>query len=198
MIGTLNDQQQQFVEIIRNNVKRMSAQISDLSDISRIESNRMKLEIEDGVQLPDAIKEAIGVLQDEIDRFEHKLAIQHAPDLPAVRADVQRLEQVLTILLTNAVRYTPTGGSITIRAYKQGAQVCCAIADTGVGMSPDELDKLFTKFWRADNRHVREQPGTGLELVIARNLIALHGGTLNAQSKKDEGSTFTFCLPASR
>lgn len=198
MIGTLSDQQQQFVEIIRSNVRRMSAQLSDLSDISRLESNRLKLDIEDGVKLPDVIDSAVSALQVEIERFEHKLKQESAPNLPTVRADAQRLGQVVAILLTNAVRYTPTGGSITIKSYRQGARVCCAVSDTGVGMTPDEMDNLFTKFWRADNRHVREQPGTGLELVIARSLIAMHGGTLQVTSKKDEGSTFTFCLPASR
>src|SRR5574341_335876 len=161
LMGQLNDQQKGFLEIIQSNVARMSILISDLSDISRIESGRLNLEIEDNVSLREVLDTLMPSLQQEIEKREQTVKIDIPASVPPLRADPQRVAQILINLISNAYKYTPNGGTITIKARKNGGLVRCEVSDSGVGMTPDELGKLFVKFWRSDNPHVREQPGTG-------------------------------------
>jgi signal transduction histidine kinase len=197
LMGQLSEQQKSFLTIIRNNVERMSILVSDLSDIARIESGRLKLEIVEGVRLAQVVNELLPSMQAEIEQREHTVTIDIPANLPAVSADSQRLAQILINLISNAYKYTPNGGTITIRAQQDDRQVHCEVVDTGVGMTPEEMGRLFTKFWRADDPHVREQPGTGLGLTIAKNLIELQGGQLAVNSQKGLGTTFSFTLPMS-
>ncbi|MBN1310874.1 MAG: GAF domain-containing protein [Anaerolineae bacterium] len=197
MMGQLSEQQKSFLSIIRNNIDRMTVLVSDLSDISRIESGRLKLEIEDNVNLEHVVSELLPSMRSEIDQRRHNVKIDIPRNLPAVRTDPQRLTQILVNLISNAYKYTPNGGKIIVRARKESDQVRCEVTDTGVGMTSEEVGKLFTKFWRADDPHVREQPGTGLGLTIAKNLIELQGGELAVKSQKGSGTTFSFTLPLS-
>lgn len=195
MMDSLDEQQHGFVKVIRDNVTRMSILVSDLSDVSRIESGRLKLTIEDNVEIAKVVEQTISPLQGQIEARSHTLVIEVADDLPLVRADPERLVQVLTNLVSNAYKYTPDGGQITVRSWREGDFVCCAVIDTGVGMGPEELEKLFTKFWRADDPHVRDQPGTGLGLTIAKNLVELQGGEMTVTSERGKGTTFAFTVP---
>jgi signal transduction histidine kinase len=197
MMGQLSEQQRSFLSIIRNNVDRMTILVSDLSDISRIESGRIKLEIEDSVKLAQVVGELLPSMRGEIDQRRHTVKVDIPRNLPTVCADPQRLTQILTNLISNAYKYTPNGGKITVRAKRDGDRVRCDIVDTGVGMTSEEVAKLFIKFWRADDPHVREQPGTGLGLAIAKNLVELQGGQLTVESRKGSGTTFSFTLPVS-
>jgi signal transduction histidine kinase len=198
MSGNINDQQTRFLDIIMTNVERMNVLVSDLSDVSRIESGRLKLEIDTDINLKEVVEKVVPSMQNEIERREHKVKIDMSDKLPPVKADPQRLAQILTNLVSNAYKYTPNGGTITIKAKKQQDMVRCEVSDSGVGMTQEELARLFTKFWRADNAHVREQPGTGLGLTITKNLVELQGGELDVHSEKGSGTTFGFTLPASK
>jgi len=102
---------------------------------------------------------------------------------------------VLINLLSNASKYTPEGGNISVRAWMNGRYVNCAVCDTGIGMSGEDLARLFTKFFRSENPAVREAPGTGLGLCIVKSLVEMQGGELDVQSKLGEGSTFRFTIP---
>ncbi len=195
MIGQLSEQQKSFLNIIRNNVDRMGVLISDLSDISRIESNRLKLEIEDNVNVRQVLDQVLPAMQAEIDKREHRIIIDIPPDLPPVHVDPKRLEQIFNNLISNAYKYTPNGGTITIRASESEEAVLCEVSDTGLGMTPEELGHLFTKFWRSEDVQVREQPGTGLGLAVTKNLIELQGGKISVQSTKGVGTTFSFTMP---
>ncbi len=197
MMGGLTEQQEGFIEIIRNNVGRMSKLTSDLSDISRIETGRLNLEIEEGVDLRQVLDELLTEMKAEIEAREHSLVRDIPSRLPKVRVDPSRLGQVLTNLISNATKYTTNGGTITIRARKTGDLVRCEVADTGVGMTAEELENLFVKFWRSDNAFIREQVGTGLGLAIAKNLVELQGGQMTVESKKGEGTTIAFTMPIS-
>jgi signal transduction histidine kinase len=198
MVGPLNEQQKNFLEIVHSNVIRMSNLVSDLSDISRIESGRLKIEIAEKVNMAQAIDEVLTAVRGEIDKRGHQLKTEIPADLPTVRVDPQRLNQIITNLVSNAYKYTPDGGMITVRVKASRSFVRCEIIDTGVGMSKEEMDKLFTKFWRSEDRHVREQTGTGLGLTIAKSLVEMQGGEMTATSEKGKGTTFTFTLPVSR
>jgi signal transduction histidine kinase len=197
LMGQVSEQQKSFLTIIRNNVERMSVLVSDLSDIARIESGRLKLEVVEGVRLAQVVNDLLPSMRAEIDQRQHSVQLDIPADLPTVYADPQRLTQILTNLISNAYKYTPDGGTITVRSRQDGDVVQCDVADTGVGMTSEDLGKLFTKFWRADDAHVREQPGTGLGLTIAKNLIELQGGQLAVASQKGLGTTFSFTLPMS-
>lgn len=192
--GTLNEQQHSFVQTIKNNVQRMVVLVSDLSDISRIESGQLHVDVKD-INLHDVFEEAKQGVMQQVEEREHHFTETLPPDLPPVRGDRSRVVQVLVNLLSNAYKYTPNGGTIGLQAERQGNQVRVSVSDTGVGLTPEQIAKLGTKFWRADNAHVTSQPGTGLGLAITQNLLTLMGGSLDVQSTPGQGSTFMVTLP---
>lgn len=122
------------------------------------------------------------------------LSLEMAPTLPLVEADRDRIVQVMGNLLSNAFRYVPQGGQLTVRAMEQRQKVIVAVADDGPGIPPEDLPHLFERFWRGDRARQRATGGSGLGLTIARSLIEAHGGSIWVESGK-EGSTFTFALP---
>jgi signal transduction histidine kinase len=195
MAGPINDRQTQFVGTIKSSVNKMKLLVSDLSDISRIESGNLRVDPKE-VSVPDAIKSAIEGTITEIEKRQHKLVTEIDPDLPAVKADPDRLTQILLNLMSNAYKYSPDGGTITVQAHRHDGEVAISVADTGVGMTPEQLAKLGTKFWRADNG--LQQAGTGLGFAITRNLIDLMHGSLHIESEPGHGSTFTVSLPVMR
>jgi len=192
MAGAVNDRQMQFIMTIKNAVNRMKVLVSDLSDISRIESGNLRIQ-PTNVSVIEAINSAVESTATEISNRQHKLTTEIEPNLPQVKADKDRLAQVMLNLISNAYKYTPNGGTITVKARKQDNEVVISVSDSGVGMTPEQLAKLGTKFWRADNN--LQQPGTGLGFAITRNLIELMQGKLTIQSEPGKGSTFTFILP---
>jgi signal transduction histidine kinase len=192
MAGPVNERQTQFIGTIRNAVNRMKVLVSDLNDISRIESGNLRVNFQD-VSVIDAVNATAEGTLAEIEKRQHKLVVEVEPNLPPVRADKDRLAQVLLNLLSNAYKYTPDGGTIQLRAARQNNEVTISVIDSGVGMTPEQLAKLGTKFWRADNG--LNQAGTGLGFAITRNLIELMHGKLDIQSEPGKGSRFTFTLP---
>jgi signal transduction histidine kinase len=192
-VGPVTDQQGKFLETIKNNVQRMTVLVSDLNDISRIESGQLHIELGE-VDLKTAIAEAKDGVMRQIEERGHEFVEQVDSSLPAVYGDRSRVIQVLVNLLSNAYKYTPNGGTIRLAARREGDQVSVSVTDTGVGMTPEQLHKLGTKFWRAHNDRVINQPGTGLGLAITQNLITLMGGALDVRSTPDQGSTFTVRL----
>jgi signal transduction histidine kinase len=194
MVGHLNVQQMQFVRIINSNVTRMQILVSDLQDISRIETGKMRIEVMP-VPFGSALENALEVTQGQIEARAQKLRVEVDAGLPKVRADPTRLTQVLINLLSNANKYTPEEGHIHVRAWTNGRYVHCAVADDGIGMSPEDQARLFTKFFRSENAAIREMPGTGLGLCIVKSLVELQGGEIAVESALGEGSTFTFTVP---
>ncbi len=196
--GPLNAQQKQFLQVVRSNVGRMDRLVRDLLDVSRIESGRLRLEM--GSVVPEEIvSEAVQAYQQAIAAKGQKLNVEIEPELPTVLGDRGRLIQVMTNLVSNANKYTPAGGTITLRVgrwYNEGREyVRWSVQDTGVGMTPEEQKKLFTKYFRATNNAVRSEKGTGLGLVITRSIIEMHGGQIWVESEYQKGSTFSFTVP---
>ncbi|NLS76532.1 MAG: GAF domain-containing sensor histidine kinase [Chloroflexi bacterium] len=199
MAGEMAEPQRKFLSIVKANADRLGALISDLLEVSRLEAGRTRLNLT-LVPLGELVQQAIAALQGQI--AAKKLGCEIAiPDaLPPVRGDRVRLAQIMAILLGNACRYTPEGGNIRIAAVlcrkEQGAScVQVDIADTGIGIAPEEQPKVFQRFFRADHPLVREQPGAGLGLCIARGLVELHGGRIWFRSEPEQGTTFSFTLP---
>jgi signal transduction histidine kinase len=123
------------------------------------------------------------------------LAVQLAQQLPGITIDSHRIEQVLTNLLANALRHTPSQGIVTIRAEVDGRRLLISVADTGPGIPPKDIPHLFDRFWRGDKSRARDRGGAGLGLAIARQLVDTHGGTIWVSSDQNTGATFHIALP---
>jgi signal transduction histidine kinase len=193
--GDLTKEQRDFLRTVRSNSDRLLALINGLLDLARVESGRIELE-RSAVELEPLVQSVARSLRPLISAKQQQLALELAGNLPPVWADADRLTQILTNLISNAHKYTPTGGSIRVKAREQGSQVWIDVSDTGVGLLPEEQDQLFTRFFRARNRATRQVSGTGLGLAITRSLIELHGGDITVESRPGQGSTFSFYLPA--
>ncbi|RMG95267.1 MAG: GAF domain-containing protein [Chloroflexi bacterium] len=197
MTGPLTDQQKEFLEVVRRNLVRMGDLIRDLSDINRIESGRMKFE-NSVFDLQDVVEDVVMTLRERIESRQQSLHLEIPESLPKLYADPKRVGQVLSNLVSNAHKYTPDGGSITIRAWANGEYMHVAVADTGIGISEENQAKLFTQFFRAEDRAVREQAGWGLGLSIVKKIVEAQGGEISFTSKLGEGSTFTFTVPLAK
>jgi signal transduction histidine kinase len=194
MAGPVTDQQVNFIETIRNNVERMSTLVSDLSHISRIETGRLKLDLA-YFPLPSYIDEVLKTLRHKIEEKNQTLELYVTDDLPEVYADPNRFVQVLTNLLSNAWKYSPDGGWITVIARPAGGSVRLEVRDTGIGISEEDQEKLFSQFFRSEDPAVREEQGWGLGLNVTKRLVELMGGKIGVRSELGKGSTFWFTLP---
>lgn len=194
LAGDLTETQHSFLEVIRSNVNRMDTMVQELLEISRIEAGRLRLEIGQ-VALREAVEEAVRVIRQEIAAKRQRLEVEIAEPLPPVKADRNRVVQILTNLLSNAYKYTPEEGHIRVTVQPNGGFVVCSVSDTGIGIAPEEQERLFTKFFRSQHPAVRNVPGTGLGLVITKSLVELQGGQIWVESEPGKGSTFTFTLP---
>jgi signal transduction histidine kinase/PAS domain-containing protein len=192
--GGLTERQQEFMGRIKATVQRMAMLVSDLSDISRIESGHFFMN-KTHVKIPDLIQAVKDNTLTEIQARKHTLIEQVTADLPEMWVDYYRLLQVLTNLVSNAYKYTPDGGTITLRVQPLGDRIEFSLADTGIGLSPESIKKLGTKFWRAEDDYTRSQPGTGLGFAITSSLVEQMGGKIVIESEVGKGSTFTFSLP---
>lgn len=197
MATQLTDQQKQFVTVVQRNLGRMSALISDLSDINRIESGRMKFEIKTCL-LQDIVEDVTENVGKSIDGRQQTLTVEVPADLPQISADPGRINQILTNLLTNANKYTPDNGHITLHVSHDDQFAHVSIRDNGLGISEENQAKLFTQFFRAEDKAVRDQAGWGLGLSIVKKMVEAQGGQITFQSQLGVGSTFTFTIPLAK
>jgi signal transduction histidine kinase len=193
VVGPLTQQQAEFVSTILSNAERMGVLVSDLQDISRIETGQIRLKIEP-VRLVEALEDGLEATRAQIEARAQRLMVEVSQDL-MVHADPARLTQVLINLLSNACKYTPQRGRIRVRAWLKDGCVHCAVSDTGVGISLEDQARLFTKFFRSDDPAVRNMPGTGLGLCIVKSLVELQGGEIEMESLPGKGTTVTFTVP---
>lgn len=192
--ANLDARQVEYLSRIRNTEQRMEVLVSDLADISRIESGHFLMK-ELRVPVADIVRALKDTTLLQIEERGHTLVEQIEPDLPAMWVDYYRLLQVLTNLLTNACKYTPDGGTITLGVTRQGRRIHFCVADTGIGMSKEDLARLGTKFWRAEDSFTRSQPGTGLGFAITRALVEQMGSAIAVTSAVGVGSAFAFDVP---
>jgi len=192
--GQLNDNQTNFLTTIRKNVDRMATLVSDLADISRIESGNMRLEPRE-VPVWDVIDEIVALTRTQVTDKEQTVVVNIPEELPKSWCDRNRLAQILTNLISNANKYTPARGTITVEAIQVDKMIQISVIDNGLGMTQEDQDKLFSKFFRSADDKVREAPGTGLGLSITKNLIELQGGKVWFESEYRKGTTFHFTVP---
>ena len=196
-VGPLNENQNNFLNTIRNNVNRMATLVSDLSDISRIESGNLRLEPRE-VPVWDVIDEVVTLTRTQVTQKNQTVTVDIPEELPKAWCDRNRLAQILTNLISNANKYTPEGGAIIVHATRNANLIQIQVEDNGLGMTPEDQQKLFSKFFRSTDELVREAPGTGLGLSITKNLIELQGGKIWFESEYRKGTSFYFTVPIVR
>lgn len=194
MNDSLTDEIRNFQKRIRDTVLRMEMLVSDLADISRIESGHFFME-ERTVSIVEIVQSVRDATITQIKAREHEFIEEIEQNLPDMRVDYYRLLQILTNLVSNAYKYTPNGGKITLSAKRIADRIEFSVKDTGIGMSKDAVAKLGTKFWRAEDNFTRSQPGTGLGFAITKALIEQMGSGLYIESAVGSGSRFTFSVP---
>ncbi|WP_420641442.1 ATP-binding protein [Candidatus Leptofilum sp.] len=201
--GPINEAQTTFLDTIRSNVNRMSRLVSDLSDVSRLESGKLHLETQP-IQLAEVVDEVASSTKAQIEAKRQELVLTVPDNLPDVWADRNRLAQILTNLVSNAYKYTPENGRITICAEEMNSvneeaevqpMIHVSVADTGLGIKEEEQQAIFNKFFRGSDDEALRSPGTGLGLNITKNLVELHDGRIWFESKYREGTTFHFIIP---
>jgi PAS domain S-box-containing protein len=193
-VGELRPEQREFLEIVRQNSDRLIALIEDLLDISRVESGQIALRCT-AMDISRVIGEVAASFRPQVLGKKQRLLVRVPEGLPAVWGDTERVTQILTNLVSNAHKYTPAGGRITVAVRPEDGRVRIDVRDTGIGLSASEQAQLFTRFFRAKNRTTQEVGGTGLGLVITRSLVERHGGYISVASELGNGSTFTVTLP---
>jgi signal transduction histidine kinase/ActR/RegA family two-component response regulator len=193
--GRLSEKQEHYLTRIRVNGMRLERMISDLLDRSRIESGKIELALAE-VALPGVAAEVIEQLRMVAEGKRQRLQLDcSAPDV-TVWADADRLSQILTNLIDNAIKYTPEEGTVMVRVARQSSHTAkISVSDTGEGISPDALPKLFDRFFRVSRRRRSPVKGLGLGLSIVKDLVELHGGVIAVKSEEGKGTEFTVTLP---
>jgi signal transduction histidine kinase/CheY-like chemotaxis protein len=197
-MGPVNEMQAQFVQTITNNVQRMARLVSDLSDLSQIEAGHLSLSCT-AVDVYTAVDEVLLSFRTQLEDKQQQLHLQLSPDIPPVWGDHGRILQILTNLVSNAHKYTPAEGQIFLTAQPSpngnGNQIQIAVQDTGIGLRPEDQEKIFQRYFRAADDKAQASPGTGLGLNITKMLVELQGGHIWFESRFREGTTFYFTLP---
>lgn len=193
-VGPLAPEQREFLAIVQQNADRLAALVTDLLDVARIDAGQIALRPA-AVDLTGVIGAVAATFRAQLARKGQRLVIRTAKALPTVWGDADRLTGILTNLVSNAHKYTPPGGRITVAARAEGDRVALEVRDTGIGLSPEDQARLFTRFFRAKNRATQEAGGAGLGLAITRALVEAHGGRITVASAPGRGATFRVTLP---
>ena len=182
----------EYTEIVARQGRKLAAIVNDLLDFSRLEEGVLTLERK-SIFIPELAGEIM--LDFKVGSPDHRFHLDFDPRFPTVYADSFKVEHVLNNLVDNSVKYSPDGGTVTIggKSVHNGVEIW--VSDEGIGMTREELDNLFARFYRAPHQKVLIGPGTGLGLYIAKMLIDAHGGNISVNSQPGQGSTFTIFLP---
>ncbi|MFN7716784.1 MAG: PAS domain S-box protein [Pseudanabaenaceae cyanobacterium] len=215
VFGELNDRQMKSIQTIERSGTHLLALINDILDLSKVESGQVQLSLTSNA-VPLLVQSGLTFIQQQARKKRIEITTKIPPQLPYVEVDQLRIHQVLINLLNNAVKFTPEGGKITVTvaypcpplpplrnidtedlASRKGNFIRISIIDTGIGIAPENINKLFQPFVQIDSALNRQYEGTGLGLALVKRLVELHNGQINVSSEVGRGSCFTFDLPAS-
>ena len=201
LAGPLNEEQRKQLEMVRNSARHLLALINDVLDISKIEAGQMQVSNEP-FDLRESIMKVVGIVKPLVEKKGLDLRMELAQEIGKLLSDPRRVEQVILNLLNNAIKFTEQGGiTLTAKIVQRDqnivldSSICISIADTGIGIKPEDLNNLFQPFRQIDSGLSRQHEGTGLGLAICRRLLELLGGEIHAESDWGKGSVFTVILP---
>jgi len=194
MFGELTAKQAQYVDVILASGRHLLSLINDILDLSKVEAGRMELE-PTTFDLQLAIENTVALVRDRAAHHGLRLELALDGELGHVVADERKVKQILLNLLANAVKFTPDGGGIEIRASRTDGKVEISVSDTGIGIAPEDQEVIFEEFRQVGTDYARKREGTGLGLALVKRLVELHGGQIWVKSGAGKGSTFTFTLP---
>jgi len=194
IVGSLTSRQQDLIQRSERRVSTLLAMVNDLLDLAAGKMEQLRGEKKE-IVLNDTIAKVAELLQTRAEEKGLKFEVDIA-EKPLVLVGFEAgLERVLMNLVSNAVKYTPTGGSVTVRAWSEDNQIKVEVSDTGIGIPAEALPRVFEEFYRAKNAKAVEMEGTGLGLAIAKDVVEQHGGQISVESVEGEGSTFSMTLP---
>ena len=197
MFGEVNPKQEEYLQDILASGRHLLSLINDILDLSKIEAGRMELELAD-FHLPQAIDNAVTLVRERAMRRAITLEVAVDDRLGALRGDERKVKQVLLNLLANAIKFTPEGGRVEVRAAVANGVAEIAVSDTGVGIAAEDQEAVFEEFRQVGTDYAKKHEGTGLGLTLSRKFVELHGGKIWVKSQVGQGSTFTFTLPLKR
>ncbi len=194
--GPLNEKQERAVEMVQSSGQHLLQLINDILDVSKIESGKFELELEN-VRVRDICQSSLVFIRQPADKKSITVEYIGPEDAVSILADIRRLRQILVNLLNNAVKFTPENGRITleVQADAMAGKMRFSVTDSGIGITAQDLQKLFKPFVQLESSLSRQYAGTGLGLTLVKNLVELHGGHIEVQSEPGAGSCFTFELP---
>jgi signal transduction histidine kinase len=194
-LGGLQSEQERPVSIIARRTRMLSELVEDIALILEAEARPLEREL---VALGEVARTAVEDFRVVADQAGLTLGAEIADGLPPVSGSLAYLRRVLDNLLSNAVKFTPAGGMVTVRMWREGDEVALEVRDTGIGIPPDQLNRVFERFYQVDGSARRKYGGVGLGLALVKEIVELHGGQVRVESHVDEGSAFVVTLPVSR
>ena len=195
--GELNEKQTKYINNVLVSGRHLLQLINDILDLSKVEAGRMELELS-RVNIKDLLANSLIMIKEKALKHGIKLDSHISQELMdlEISADERKLKQIMFNLLSNAVKFTPDGGVITTTVRREGKDLITSVADSGIGIKPEDQERVFGEFEQLDSKYARQQQGTGLGLALTRRLVELHGGRIWVESKGEgKGSTFTFVIP---
>jgi two-component system phosphate regulon sensor histidine kinase PhoR len=192
--GELNEKQQHLVSRAQLKLEGLLELINDLLDVAKMEAGQRHLE-QTPLHLEEILSEVAELLKAKAQDQKISLVLSVPPDLPAICADRRGMEEIFTNLVSNAINYSPDGGEVKITARPRGSYLEVQVSDQGVGIAPEELNNIFTKFYRAKDPKTRHIVGTGLGLAIVQAMVEAHHGNIEVESQVGVGTTFRILLP---
>jgi signal transduction histidine kinase len=194
MVGEVNAKQQEYLDDILSSGNHLLSLINDVLDLSKVEAGQVELEVAP-FSLQEALARGVVMVRERATKDGVQVTIAESGDVNIVEGDERRVRQVIFNLLSNAVKFTPSGGSVDVRATQVNGEVRVSVSDTGPGIAPGDLERIFEEFQQTE-AGLEQREGTGLGLALSRRLVELHGGRIWVESEIDTGSTFVFTLPA--
>ncbi|HPS31264.1 MAG TPA: PAS domain S-box protein [bacterium] len=193
--GSLNKKQKDYMNDVLTSGRHLLSLVNEILDISKVESGKMILE-KTSFSLNQLLEQSLVLIREKSFKHDLHVSLEITDEINDISADERKIKQVIYNLLANAVKFTPDGGKICIKARKNNDQIEISVHDTGIGIAKDDLDKIFQRFSQIGDIYTKKPNGTGLGLALSKSLVELHGGKIWVESEgPDKGSTFLFSLP---
>jgi signal transduction histidine kinase/DNA-binding response OmpR family regulator len=193
MFGDLNDRQGEYLRDILSSGRHLLELLNDILDLSKVEAGRMDIQ-RSTFPVHETLEYGLSMVRERAVRHDISLSLDVAPEVDLIEADELRFKQVMLNLLSNAVKFTPDGGEVVVRARVDGPELVVTVSDTGIGIAPDDRERIFESFQQG-GRGVQQQEGTGLGLTLSKRILELLGGRMWLKTEVGVGSTFGFAVP---